>query len=192
MSYDENIIKLKNAYKTETIGTVEEGIYIKEELYEFEKRSILDGRITAYIPKQFVDMPLDLAKIKYPSEQRPKVIYMDSTTTINFGFQSLEVPSVAEQAEEIRDTLRTVCQKTFPANVFYDKGTFELGDTKLSWFDYKSHTVDGPMYNVMYAIPAGQILLHGMFNCAFECMDNWKPVIMQVMEKMEVQPGGVS
>lgn len=190
MGYDETVIKLKNAYKTETVGTVEEGIYIKEKLYLFEKLPILEGRLQVYLPKEFKIMPIELAKLKYPSEQRPPVIYMDDTTVLNFGFSTLPVPSVAEQAEELRDTLKSVCQKAFPANAFFEKGLYQLNEGKLSWFDYKSHTVDGPMYNVMYVIPAGQTLLQGIFNCPFELMENWKPVILQVMEKMEIQPGG--
>lgn len=83
MTYDENVIKLKNAYKTETLGTVEEGIFICEKLYEFEQKSVLEERFKVFLPKKFVEMPLELARIKYPSEQRPKEIYMDETTTIN-------------------------------------------------------------------------------------------------------------
>ena len=68
MSYlDEDFLKLKRREKYAKYSTLETGIYIKDELVEFEPRDIPELNINASLPKTFVRMPLSIAKIKYPS-----------------------------------------------------------------------------------------------------------------------------
>ena len=106
MSYlDEDFLKLKRREKYAKYSTLETGIYIKDELVEFEPRDIPELNINASLPKTFVRMPLSIAKIKYPSETRPQMIFTSLDTTVNFTFSVYpqdvpldQVKRVAEQA----------------------------------------------------------------------------------------------
>lgn len=69
---DEKIIKNMNEYKKDQYGNIYDGVYIREELLEFEKVELFDGKISIMIPKTFIDMPEKLAKLKYPSSYRRK------------------------------------------------------------------------------------------------------------------------
>ena len=73
---DEEIIQMRN--KNRKIS-LEEGVLIKGEFIEFEPVKLFDDKLEIMLPKTFVDMPSDLAKIKYPSESRPQIIKTDST-----------------------------------------------------------------------------------------------------------------
>ena len=44
---------------------------------KMERKNIPELKLSIEIPQAFTPMPDDMAKIKYPSENRPQVIYSD-------------------------------------------------------------------------------------------------------------------
>lgn len=86
---DEVLIRAMNVHKAGQQGNIYSGIFIREELFEFEKQVLFEERMSIMLPKKFVDMPLDMAKRKYPMEQRPQIIKTNETGDINFTFNLL-------------------------------------------------------------------------------------------------------
>lgn len=43
-SLEDIVIGLKNQYKTGTYGSIRDGVYVKEILYEFEEVKLFDGK----------------------------------------------------------------------------------------------------------------------------------------------------
>lgn len=91
MSYlDEDFLKLKRREKYAKYSTLETGIYIKDELVEFEPRDIPELNINASLPKTFVRMPLSIAKIKY-------LIHNATISHIPLGFPKMEFIMLLKQ-----------------------------------------------------------------------------------------------
>ena len=120
---DEEIIQMRN--KNRKIS-LEEGVLIKGEFIEFEPVKLFDDKLEIMLPKTFVDMPSDLAKIKYPSESRPQIIKTDSTGGINFCFNLFEQSVKEDELKDIAKTFSKMIKKVNPANVFYDQKTEEI------------------------------------------------------------------
>ena len=114
---DEDFLKLKRREKYAKYSTLETGIYIKDELVEFEPRDIPELNINASLPKTFVRMPLSIAKIKYPSETRPQMIFTSLDTTVNFTFsvypQDVPLDQVKRVAEQMKAMLKKLIQPIF-------------------------------------------------------------------------------
>ena len=189
MAYlDEEFIALKRQEKKAKFSTLETGIYVHEELIQFEQIEIPELRISAVFPKTFVRMPLSIAKIKYPADTRPQIIYTSLDTTVNFTFSVApqEVPS--GQVAKIASQMRAMLKKVNPANIFYDIEE-EFGEsehsTRLCWFNYKSYAIDDQIYTIMYlaAVKKGTVL-HGTFNCRFEDMNEWHHAALQVIKSV--------
>lgn len=153
MEYDEKIVKAMNEEKTGVTGNIQDGLFIREVQYEFQEEVLLDGAMKVMLPIKFIDMPADFAKLKYPSENRPPVIKMSKDGGINFGFNILELPGESEYIEEYKNSFRNACKNAFPANVFFDELVEEADGTKMGWFSYRSHTTDGPIFNIMMCRP---------------------------------------
>lgn len=186
MSYaDEQIIEALNSYKKKQYGDIETGIFIKEELYEFNRQEFFDGKMSVMLPNKFIDMPLELAKMKYPMEQRPQVIKMNEQSDINFTFSILEVELKSENVQELNEGFYHIIKKAQPANVFYEKKLEEMKDTVAGWFDFKSHGLDQKLYNLMYCIPIEGKLLHGIFNSPIQDAEAWKPIVLQVIHSIK-------
>ena len=182
---DETILEIKRQKDKEENINIEEGVYIKNEYVEFEEIKLFDESMGILLPKSFIDLPDTMKKIKYPSEQRPQIIKTSLDTSVNFGFSLLPLPIRNEQTKNAIKQFKTVLKKVNPSYVFYDLKEEKIGKKTISWFDFKSYGVDFPMYNIMYIIPIRNKVMHGIFNCLYKDIDEWKDYAFQVIKTIK-------
>ncbi|MCH5258671.1 MAG: hypothetical protein J1F18_02900 [Lachnospiraceae bacterium] len=176
---DEEVMQFRKSAKKSKYNSLESGMYIKDEIIHFKEVQVLDDKVSIMLPDTFVDMPQEIAKIKYPSEQRPQVIKMNSNASVNFTFSLYETPLNENQIENALEQFREIILRVNPAFIFYD---FVISEEKnLGWFDFKSYGLDEQMYNVMYITPIEGKLMHGIFNCMYKDILEWKDAVQQVM-----------
>ncbi len=183
---DEKIINLRNQAKKATHTDIEQGVYVYEELLAFERRKLFDEKMSILLPVSFEIMPEEIAKVKYPSEQRPQLIYSNAAGDVNFTFSLLDAQVKPSQIDEARDRFRGFIKKIQPANIFFEKKEEELGDTRVAWFDFKNYGLDAQLYNLFYFTDVKGMMLHGIFNCKFKDAEVWKPVAEQVIKSILV------
>lgn len=181
---DERIRKALNQKQNEECKRMDVGFYIKEQFYELEETNLLEERMSIKLPKLFVDMPLEVAKLKYPMEQRPQIIKTNEETDINFTFQLLDISLTEEYIEEMVQSLKTAIKNYQPCNVFYDSKTEQLENVHVSWYDFKSNGLDGKIYNVMYGVVIDGKYMQGSFNCKFKDASVWKPVALYIIRSI--------
>lgn len=176
---DEEIIEFRKSAKKSKYSTLDTGIYIKDELVHFKEMRVLDNKVSIILPDTFVDMPLEIAKIKYPSEKRPQIIKTNDDATVNFTFSLYEADFNSKQIEKTLEQFKGIIRKMNPALVFYDFVVEK--DKEVGWFDFKSYGLDEQMYNVMYITPIEGKLMHGIFNCQYRDILEWKDAVHQIM-----------
>jgi hypothetical protein len=190
MEYTDNkIIDARNGYKKEEKGSMDTGIYIKEELIEFEPVSLYDGKVKIKIPTTFEDMPQNYAEIKYPNKQRPQIIKTNTAGDVNLTFNLLDAEFATEDVIEARNSFKNLIKQVQPSGVFYEEGEEEVAGILLGWFDFKSHAVGGKLYNIMYCVPVDGKMLQGVFNCKTEDAKLWKPVMLQMLRDIKLCEG---
>ena len=182
---DETILEIKRQKDKEENINIEEGVHIKNEYVEFEEIKLFNESMSILLPKSFIDLPDSMKKIKYPSEQRPQIIKTSLDTSVNFGFSLLPLPIRNEQTKNAVKQFKTVLKRVNPSYVFYDLKEEKIGKKTISWFDFKSYGVDFPMYNIMYIIPIRNKVMHGIFNCLYKDIDEWKDYAFQVIKTIK-------
>lgn len=110
---------------------------------------------------------------------------MNAETDINFTFKLMDVFNKEQPVEETIEYFYKIVRQLQPANVFYEKAVLPIMNSKLGWFDFKSHGIDSKLYNLMYFIPIGNKALHGVFNCRYEKVQIWKPIALIVLSSLE-------
>lgn len=176
---DEEVLKARKSVKRSEYNTLENGIYIKDELVHFAETILLENKVRIMLPDTFIDLPASIAQIKYPSSERPQVIKTSLDTKVNITFSLIEQ---SFKSAYIRDTLeqfRQIIKKVNPAFVFWDLTVKEKGN--IGWFDYKSYGMDEQIYNIIYAAPIENKLLYGVFNCPYRDMMEWKDVAHRML-----------
>ncbi|MFI3212251.1 MAG: hypothetical protein R3Y24_02820 [Eubacteriales bacterium] len=179
---DEEIIKMRQRNRKISL---EDGVYIKGEFIEFEEVKLFDDKIAITLPKTFIDMPKKIAQIKYPSNQRPQIIKTDLLGATNFTFSLIAQHLESEQLEQVANMFENTIKKVHPANVFYDKGTEDIGKLKFSWFDFKGYAIDSQMYYLYYVTIIDGNLLHGVFSCISQELEHYKEVAFLIMRSIK-------
>ena len=176
---DKDILESRKMIRKSKYNTLQTGIYINDEVVHFTAAKILDERAEVMLPDTFVDMPANLARLKYMSEQRPQIIKTSLDTTVNFTFSLYGIELPEEEIDSTVHQFKNLIQKVNPACVF-DEIVAEK-EKGVGWFDFKSFGVDEQIYNIMYVKPIGGRLLHGVFNCMYRDMAEWKDAAIQVI-----------
>ena len=180
-SLEDIVIGLKNQYKTGTYGSIRDGVYVKEILYEFEEVKLFDGKAAVMLPIVFEDMPERAAKIKYPNRNRPQVIKTNHDGSINFCFSMLEHQLSEEEIAPMSDEIKNVLKKLQPADVFYTENVEKTQTNTFAWFTYQNYSMDGKIFNHMFTTVVDGQMVQGMFNCPAREMELWKYVMKDVM-----------
>lgn len=113
------------------------------------------------------------------------MIRTNEQTDINFTFSLPDQPLENSQVKPLRDTLKKALRRARPDMRFMEDGLRETQERTTGWFEFISNGIDGKLYNIMYLTPVSGRLMQGLFNCPVKDAQNWKMVILQVMDTIE-------
>jgi len=185
MSYlDESIIAIKNESKRLEKLDISHTVEIDNELYDFGRRKILDDLMSLLLPTSFTDMADNIAAVKYPSQHRPDQILTNESGTINFIFNHLEDFALTKESlPELIMKLRAVNKTLNPADVSISSGELQ----GVYFFDYRGYGLDADVYNFCYVLSINKALLLGGFNCPYDIYKDWKTVVHQIVQSIEIE-----
>lgn len=188
---DEIIVYIRNQQEKEVRkihGNLNDGWLVNGNVYEFDSVLLFDNQVEVSLPKEFQLMPEDKLKEKYFAEQRP-VVWTDSTYLINFTFCLTEERFVSEATNPCVQTLKDAIRSVYPATVFYNDGQIEE-NKRIVFFDFKSFSLNGPVYNMMYLTEIRGKVFIGTFNCPFDKYEDWELVVYKIMESLKEHTEG--
>ena len=152
------------------------------EAYQFEQRYFFDSRVSLMIPNTFSEMPEDIAAEKYLTSQKPQVILSNHDYSIDITLNLLQGTLKTEQIPLCLQKLKNTIREVYPATLFYDEELLSEEDITVAYMDFKSFSLSGPVYNVMFVTSiCGQALI-GTLNCAFDYWEQWKPVAHEMIK----------
>ena len=181
--FDEKILEFRRRARKEKYNSLETGMYVKNELVTFSEVKLFNNQFAIMLPDFLVDMPLGIAKIKYPSEQRPQIIKTSMDTTVNFAFNLFNMAIEDTQITDATKQFKNVIARVNPAYIFYHF-IIEEEPKKIGWFDFKSYCVDENVYNLVYLTVIRNTLLHGMFSCLYKDALEWQDVLPQIIKSI--------
>lgn len=130
-----------------------------------------------------MEMPEQIAKVRYICSYRPPVILSCPDYDENFGFHLLEDEDAG--LDGLIGRMQNAVLLHAPETVVYDRGALFTDKMEGRWFEYKNFTVDEETYNIQFLVRSDDCLLAGTFNCRMVFYDQWKPLVFKSLEMME-------
>lgn len=184
MELDKEIIKLQKEKQKETYHDITEGVYIKEVFTKFSRRSFFEEKMSIMTPEDFIEMPDEIAQIKYPGQQRPQIILTTLDCTVNFSMSYFDQDISPDQVEQALTGYQRLIRQMNPANIFFAT-TIEVPEKNcLGWFSYKGYALDEHLYNLLFVTRIEKKLLLGSFNCIFSEMKEWEDYVIQMLKSI--------
>lgn len=139
--------------------------------------------VKLYIPEEFIDMPMEIQLMKFPSVSRPQRIFTSLDSSVNFTFSLVEQYISDEQIEVLAKQMKEIIRKSNPAAVFYQEKIELLACGHIiSMFEFKNFGVDEQMYNMVCFTPLSCGTLHGTFICLDRDSGEWKDMAWEAFK----------
>ncbi len=178
---DEEFINLRSKQPKAINPDLETVHAIEGHTYQLTPVNFFENQLEVRIPASFTNLPLEQAKMKYPSEQRPQIIKSNEDGSINLTFSLLNEPLTTKDLPQALDSLQAVIARLNPANLFFAKEVSQTTTGAVGYFDFKSSALDSDLYNIMFATPIGGKFLLGTFNCRFSAKAKWTQLARAIM-----------
>lgn len=183
---DDLILEKREQMKRENYTTLEEGMYLDGKIVYFDRRELL-GAFSIMLPDSWKQMPIEYARIKYPSEFRPKVILTTADLSVNLGFTAFSKEVHCDDIEKLAERTRSVIHRSYPNYILY--ACEALPEIKGCWFSFRSHAMDSDLYNMMLIVPVGKKVVQGSFNCPYKDYLNWKKAVLEIWKSIKEAKG---
>ena len=188
--YDEQIVKALHIQRRDTFGSIDEGLYINNELIHFNKTLLFNGRVSVMLPENFVPMLPEIAEIKYFSGKRPDEIYTSLDMSVNFTFTDLGISGNDEDTRLAAGLIKQIIRNVNPGYEFFEENEDIEKEVIINRFDFKSYGIDDEAYNIMYLASTGNSLIQGTFNCLYRDRIEWKRAALEVIKTVSMYHGG--
>ncbi|MDR1066032.1 MAG: hypothetical protein LBL35_01170 [Clostridiales bacterium] len=144
-----------------------------------------DGEIKMRIPADFIKMPAKAAKVKYPVESRPQIIYMDKKDSVNIGLNHTQENVKEEDVVSVRDYMIAAYSAVNPASKITDKGHFMSGEHAIAYYSFENFVIGGQMYNLVFILSLKGKLFACNLNCLKKDTERMKPLFYGIMKTTE-------
>lgn len=187
---DEDFIFLIGEVEQEDTGEPHENkitdgyIILEDEKHLFSEKVILDQGFSMIMPEEFIEMPKEIARIKYPSAQRPDIIWSNEETTINITFTLKEEQLAEEESEELRDLMKVILLRTNPGLKEIVSEKIEVEEKTIAYLEFVSPAIDADVYNLMIFLSLKERLLMGSFNCLLPDKSDWRELFFQMLHSI--------
>lgn len=179
---DESIISSSlNGEKKFKIKTENKAVIFDTE-YHFEKTAFLSN-LTLNFPNNFSPLDEEIAKLKYPYEDRPNLILASPDKKINFCIDKLEIES--SEPKEIINIFCSVFKKTNPSNVLIEIDCVNSLIGEISYFDMIKIGLDINIYFLLFVFIIDESVIFGNFNMPITYKKEWKPFAIDILKSFE-------
>lgn len=183
---DEKIIASKMEQKSKIPMSLDAGYYIDGKKVNFKATALFDSKLLISLPEAFIDMPLQIQELKYPSSFRPQMIKTNLGGDVNFAFSILENED-AMTGNDIANSFCMTLTRTNPSIHIYDLNRESTKEgVEMTFFDFTSYGVDQQLYSLIgLAVAQGKII-----QCTFNCLERsryqWSDAARDVFLSLEV------
>lgn len=197
--FDEQIIDMRNQSQRKTAGaesgdresagegrSIDTGIRILGKWIYFERRFLAEDTVSMMLPTAFMPMEPDVAKRKYPSEQRPETILTDESGTVNLLLQYMDGEESDATIEQFRNQIFGMMKRVNPGLREQEIGSMDAAGKKIAYVEFSNPTLDGKLYNLMFYLAVNGRPLMGSFNCQTKEMKYWRKAAFEMVQSMEV------
>jgi hypothetical protein len=184
--FDEELLDAKRKMERQMHTTLETGIYAGEELVTFTQIDLPDFSVRMPLPDQFVVMPEEVKKAKYPSQEAPALILTSLSSTVNISFNELPVLLKEGEIKTMIGQFQNALENINPSIIIKNQTDTKTDQgNEMSWFEYKGYQLDGQSYNRVYLLRLRKTVLHGTFSCNIKDKEHWMEIAERIFMAVE-------
>lgn len=153
---------------------------------ELETKLVLEDQVTLQIPRDFTVMNEELLQAKYPTAQRPSLVFTDSSGAVNIAFSHTLSPVTPTQLPAVVPQLEAQFRRLVPATDWIQTNALTIAGVKWFSFEFRSQAVDMRIRNLMVLTSLNNRLLLVTFNAPAADEGIWMPVANTIVQSLRL------
>lgn len=179
---DEVILQKREQIKKEKFHSIEDGFFIAGKILHFHQKTIMNSFVI-YLPDNMGLMPKELARIKYPSEFRPRVLLTTLDLSTNLGFSLFHRKTQDDEIQKICERMMGAIKREHADYRFF--GCQNIPEIRGCQFSFRSHAMDTDLFNMMLVVQVAEQTVLGNFNCLYKDYKPWKELILATWKTIQ-------
>jgi hypothetical protein len=151
-----------------------------------ERRSVLGGKVSILLPVEFAPMSAELIQKKYPSANRPSVVFSNKQTTVNVALDHtahrLSIDELAKAQESVRSAFKT----SYPSAQWFRDEIKTINGRSFFLVDVRTPAIDTEVRNIFVGTSLDSRMLIITFNVTKALEAEWVAIANQILESITI------
>lgn len=139
---------------------------------ELAPRSVLNGTVVILVPTDFELMSKEMARLKYPSERRPPIVFTNYDGTVNITVKPTDQRMSQTQIPIAGMSLARSLKSAYPSQSVR-AGIAEVGGREIFLVDMRTPALDTEIRNLVAGASVEDRLVMFSFNVTRELEAEW-------------------
>ena len=170
--------------QTVTQSSVEPLLETEVDGIKLVPNKFLGGRIEMLIPASFTPMSDEMARLKYPSGNRPSEILTDESGGVNLAFTYSPQAITPDQLGQMHDSMDRLLRSMNKQADWHASEVTTMNGRPWMKLDFTSAALDTRVHNMIYGTPSGGRLVLVAFNVTVEREEQWLEAAKVMMSSM--------
>lgn len=162
-------------------------VYAGGEELLFTEREILKKKLWMRLPADFKILDKETARLKYPNENRPDIIYADTKAEVNVAFSRQALAAGFEK--EVCALVQHWIEDLYEDSRILDRKTVRAGGMEIECLIFTVPAEDAAVYSQMVFLPLEGKVLIGNCSCLAQEQDEWEELFAQMLASIRTADG---
>lgn len=154
---------------------------------ELELKSLLNDKVELKIPLDFEIMSDEMIQTKYPTANRPTLVFTNKSGGINVALNLTQHQANQEIISSYKDSFVQSFKNAYPSAEWKDSGIKEINGRKVGFLELVTPAIDTEIYNLVFFTDLEGKLLLCTFNCTKKDTEDWIPIAQEILNSLKIK-----
>jgi len=163
------------------------GVQLSAQETALERKVVLGGRVSVLLPHDFLPMSQEMLNVKYPSSNRPSLVYTNPRASINIALDHKALSLPADQLAAAHKSVTSTMKNLYPSAQWFRDEIRNINGRPFFMIDLRTPAVDTEVRNIMLGTSLDDRLLLISFNVTKALEKEWMPTGYRIVESIVVK-----
>lgn len=150
-------------------------------------KSCLGRRMQIALPEDLKEPSAELLEKRFPYEQKPQEVYMNSDGRKIITFNLLEKRLKENQIYAAVGEIQKMINHIYPESIRERTRSINTGSGRIGWFSYITGGVAEDNYHIMFLLPIDEKMMFGSYHFPLGQLEDEKKTFLDIITSIEVR-----
>jgi hypothetical protein len=162
-------------------------VHVDAQEAALERKAVLGGKVSVLVPHDFMPMSQEMLNVKYPSSNRPSLVYTNPRASINIALDHKAMSLPADQLAAAHQSVASAMKNLYPSAQWFRNEIRTINGRQFFLVDLRTPAIDTEVRNIILGTSLDDRLLLISFNVTRALEKDWMPTGYKIVESIVVK-----